>query len=481
MFGRITSSLALAVSVSALTGCVSADALGVDYEGADLYHGFTLLDPETRSITEGAYLMVRDGVILETGSGAPPVSVPDERRHDLSGVYALPGLVDGHAHLTAGPHRMRVVDGQPVLSMDSVDEITQFHARIALAFGVTTVRNPAGNPVANAAYDARVRAGDWIGPDAFHAGAAIAPPPLGGDAFVYPQNEAEWQAEAERQAALGMTYLKLYTQLSPEEIETGVRVAHQHGLKAIAHLDGVSWTYAIQAGVDGLEHALPTSADLIEPDLRAEFEASRSGTKYTYRWFELANFDGPLVREMVERAVERQVVTNMTLVVNELQFNADRLDDIYPPSDRAYEHPETSAQMLQFLKIGAATWSAEDFERARAVMPKTLEFARRLHGAGALMLIGSDGHGGGPLFIRELELHVEAGIPLWEVLFMATSGAADIMGIAERTGRVLVGREADVVFLSANPLEDISNVGAVHAVLNNGEFHLAATLLGDSK
>ena len=54
-------------------------------------------------------------------------------------------------------------------------------------------------------------------------------------------------------------------------------------------------------------------------------------------------------------------------------------------------------------------------------MPKVLAFARMLHEAGVPMMIGTDA-GGGVMFDRELELHREAGIPVWDVLRMVTSG-----------------------------------------------------------
>ncbi len=37
---------------------------------------------------------------------------------------------------------------------------------IVVAFGVTTVRNPCGDPQANARYDRMVATGQWLGPEA---------------------------------------------------------------------------------------------------------------------------------------------------------------------------------------------------------------------------------------------------------------------------------------------------------------------------
>lgn len=470
-----------ALAASLLLG-VTACATVEPTPSGDLYYGFTLIDPATERRIENAYVLVVDDQIAEVGSGAPPSRLRPNSSHDLSGSYALPGFVDAHAHITAGPHRLEMRNGAPAVTIESDDEITRFQARVALAFGVTTVRNPGGDPAANARYDANIASGVWVGPEALHAGAVIQPPPFAGNAFAYPQNETEWQAEAARQAALGMTYFKLYQSLTEEEVATGIRAAHAHGLQAIAHLDGVSWTRAIELGVDGLEHALPTSPDLLEPEPRAQYVAALGqDSTFMYRWFELVDFDGPLMQEMIAAVARESVSINLTLVVNELLYNIDRLDEILPEDERVYMHPETLQASIRFLVAGAAGWTEEDYIRARAAMPRVLELAWRLHRAGAPMMIGTDGGGGGPSYARELELHAEAGIPVWDVLRMATSDAAAIMGLGERTGRLQPGFEADLVFLSGDPLGDLGNAAKVHAVMTDGDFMLSSVLLESTR
>jgi hypothetical protein len=363
------------------------------------------------------------------------------------------------------------------LTMESDDRITQHNARIALARGVTTVRDPGGDPDANARYDRMVAAHAWLGPEARHAGAVIEPPPFTGGMFVYPRTEAEWQAEAKRESDLGMTYFKLYTDLSEDELATGIRVAHEHGLKAIAHLNRVSWTRAIELGIDGLEHALPTSPDLLEPAARATYVAGLGpDSKFTYRWFELADYDGPLIRNLVDLLATRKIATDMTLVVNELIYNTDDLERVIPPAEMRDALPEQMQAALAELRSSAAGWTPDDYARARAVMSKVLAFARMLHDAGVPMMIGTDG-GGGAYYARELELHVAAGIPVWDVLRMATSATADIMGMGNRIGRIARGYEADLAILDADPVADIRAAAQVYGVLNNGELLRSSELL----
>lgn len=441
-----------------------------------LFRNVTLIDPATRRRVPNAFVLVRAGRIARIGRGKPPRIAQDVRQVDLGGRYLLPGFIDAHAHITgSGLQKVEVRAGEMRITMESDDASMRRNARIALSRGVTTVRDPGGDPAAAVRYDTRIRSGAWAGPEALHAGAIVEPPPFGGSMFVYPRTTAEWDAEAARQAALGMRYFKLYSSLTETELERGIKAAHRHGLKAIAHLNAVSWTRAAALGIDGLEHALPTSADLLTAQARAHYVA-RPDSTFLYRWFELVDFDAPEFKAMLQLLAKRRIATNMTLVVNELVYGIDDLDSVFPVSERIGADPEVLKQLLANLRASAAGWSKQDFARAKAVMPKVLEFARRIHRAGIPMMIGTDA-GGGIFFARELALHRSAGIAAWDVLRMATSQAADILGIGNRTGRIRTGYEADFVILDHDPLTDITAAASVHAVVVDGRMLRPADLI----
>ena len=50
----------------------------------------------------------------------------------------------------------------------------------------------------------------------------------------------------------------------------------------------------------------------------------------------------------------------------------------------------------------------------------------------------------------------------------ATSVGAELLQISDRTGTVTVGKEADLVVVPDNPLEDIRSVQDVVLVISNG-------------
>jgi imidazolonepropionase-like amidohydrolase len=463
-------SLALICGATMLAGCALHPAAE-----ADLYYGFTLVNPDNRTETPSSWLVVREGKIARIGKGTPP-SGEYRQRHDMAGLYALPGLIDAHAHLVAGPYVIRTANGAVTLDIAAADKYSRFNAAIALAFGITTVRNPGGSTEAAARYDAMRASGDWIGPQALHAGRVIEPPPMSGQSIAYPKSRAEWDAEAARQKAAGMTYFKLYHDLTEAELAEGVRAATAHGVIPIAHLEAVSWAKAAELGVRQIEHTLPISADLLAPEQRTKYKPNTPPSYGYFQWFELADLDGPLVRGMVRTLLDKDVVVTPTLLGQDVVSHADDLTAIFPPQELQYYQPESFASAKANYDALAKLWKPQDFAAARADWPKILAFVKRLHDSGVKLMIGTDGTGGGPVYARELRDMAMSGIPAWDVLRMATSGNADLMGLAA-TGRIAAGKEADLVFLRADPVTDVGNVRQVATVVSDGKAYAFSELV----
>ena len=60
----------------------------------------------------------------------------------------------------------------------------------------------------------------------------------------------------------------------------------------------------------------------------------------------------------------------------------------------------------------------------------------------------------------------------FEALQTATTVAADLLRVADRTGRLQAGYEADLVVVNDNPLEDIRAVQDVVLVMSNGRMSI---------
>jgi imidazolonepropionase-like amidohydrolase len=105
-----------------------------------------------------------------------------------------------------------------------------------------------------------------------------------------------------------------------------------------------------------------------------------------------------------------------------------------------------------------------------------------LHRAGVPLLVGSDSLDPfvfpGDSFHHELAELVRAGFTPMEALQASTQGAARFLGREKELGTVERGHAADLVLLSANPVEDIGNTRKIWAVIRNGGYYDRAALDG---
>jgi imidazolonepropionase-like amidohydrolase len=104
-----------------------------------------------------------------------------------------------------------------------------------------------------------------------------------------------------------------------------------------------------------------------------------------------------------------------------------------------------------------------------------------MHRAGVPFMAGTDTAPGvyimpGFSLHDELANFVEAGFTPMEALQTATSNPAKFLGIESSFGSIETGKTADLVLLSANPLDDIRNTQKINCVLANGRLFDRAAL-----
>ncbi len=75
-----------------------------------------------------------------------------------------------------------------------------------------------------------------------------------------------------------------------------------------------------------------------------------------------------------------------------------------------------------------------------------------------------------PLFVREAELLVSAGLTPLQSIQAATLTPADLLGFAGRLGKIAVGYQADMVAVPADPIQDISALRDIRTVVVGGEI-----------
>ncbi|MGE5245175.1 MAG: amidohydrolase family protein [Betaproteobacteria bacterium] len=112
-------------------------------------------------------------------------------------------------------------------------------------------------------------------------------------------------------------------------------------------------------------------------------------------------------------------------------------------------------------------------EQAAARIAWQNAVTRRAADLGIPIVAGTDGllepRGGLPTLHDELVQEVTgAGLTPMQALVSATSNAAKAIGVDRERGSIEPGKLADIVLLSANPLDDIRNSRAIRYVIEGG-------------
>ena len=353
---------------------------------------------------------------------------------NLTGKYVIPGLFDMHAHVAG------------VRKNSYNQNFSENALEMLLDYGITTIRNPAGPTNQSIALKHNVSEGNIEGPEIFTAGRLLNGPQIA-IPFVEKQISTEEQAreEVRYQAAAGVDYVKLYVGLPPNLVKAAIDEAHSQGIGVIGHLYMTTWTYAANLGIDALAHGVPVNPFLLPSgDKREQFLENNGGPFDHFLWLDLVDLNSTEIEEMVNALVENDIPVDPTLSIYEAMLKGDTHDDhFYDPQNQ-----------LRWAKV--------------------LKLTKIMYDNGVQILSGSDipnfGLIPGASLHNELELLVEAGIKPLEVIEIATNNGATALGIDERVGTIQPEKQADMIVLSANPVENISHSKEIEAVLVDGRF-----------
>ncbi len=344
--------------------------------------------------------------------------------------------------------------------------------------GVTTVRDPGGDAATLVQLRDEIASGTRAGPRMRVAGSVIDRTAFAG-LTVQITDEASLRAEVRRQAEAGVDMVKLYVTLTPDLIAAGVDEAHRQGIPAVAHTLLTTWTDAARAGLDGIVHILPGSAELLPAERRAQFAQEMAGTQFLFTWFEHVDLDSAEIREMIDALVKHEVTVDPTLVMWETIVRGDD-DAVIHSADLRLAAPSMVENWRSSFTMNPG-WQATDFERGRAAFGQALAFARLLHVSGVVLTAGTDANNpwvvAGASLHRELELLVQAGIPPLEVISIATRNGAQVLGLLDEVGTIEVGKVADVLLLGSDPALDISATRDIVTVIQGGRVLDHAGLL----
>jgi len=411
----------------------------------------TLINPATNEVTTDAYVEIISGKIIGVGKTDDLKADPAVRIVDYGGKYVIPGLIDTHGHTFGGvTYRYTTCE---------------YHPAFYLAAGVTTVRSPGSmEPEGDFALRNRIDSGRLAGPRYFHSGEYVEQDPVTVRWMQPVTTQEEARLKIDQMILKGATSIKLYAAIGEDIMRDAVAYGHAYGVKVISHIGEVTYKQAIEAGIDELFHGI-----IAMPDVVPETVDTRNTVQY---YTHLANLDmgQPVFREIAELAAKYSVVITPTLDV----MAPVETDSEFMAAQKRYYTPEAWAKLQERSAKPLLPHGAE-------ILEKNIEFVRIAHEAGCILTTGTDivGFSCLPGFSlrREMELFAEAGIEPVEILKAATSDAAYALGRSDQLGSIEPGMLADCVILNENPLESISNVAAVHAVIKGGVIYDPEDLL----
>ena len=408
---------------------------------------------------ERAAVAIEDGRIAAAG---PAADVPEPEGAEViegEGLWAVPGLIDTHVHLElVGPETLPLF----------------------LALGLTTIRDLGG------ALDLLVRArrdleAGAVGPRLLFTGPMVDGEPPTFPTLVRPTSDAEAAVRAvQEDLDAGADAIKLYTTLPLESLR---RCIEQVGgrVPVTGHLGRTLASEAMEAGINGLEHALLTPYNDLAPDeLRTAPDETMMSPSF---WPKLnegwrrADLASEKARRWIDLLVERDVSLCPTLTVGA---------GLEPDEEEMRYAPRVAERWLEATRQREAQrLPPEARERVRQVHVKLQELVGRVHQAGGRVVAGTDTGAvrslvPGFALHRELSFLSSAGLSNMEVLRAATARAAEALRRPD-LGTIEGGKRADLLLLRRNPLEDLGALREIERIVHDGRVFDPAELLAQAR
>jgi imidazolonepropionase-like amidohydrolase len=418
----------LALAVFLIGGNSNADTL---------IHAGRLIDG--KSDTAATEMTIRvDGTQIKAIESGYTTAGPGDSVIDLKSHTVLPGLMDMHVHLTSEYSRDSRLNRFITNEADYAIDATMY-AKRTLEAGFTVVRNLGDAFNVTVALRKAIENGDVPGPRIFTAAKAIgttgghADPTNGWAEHIVGDpgpkqgviNGADDARKAVRQRYKdGADWIKITAtggvlsvakngdnpQFTDEELKAVVDTAADYGLRVAAHAHGTEgMKRAVIAGVASIEHGTYMDAEVMRL-------MKKNGTYYV-----------------------------PTIMAGAWVAEKAKVDGFFPELVRP---------------------------KAAAIGPVIKSTFAAAYKAGVPIVFGTDtgvsAHGDNA---QEFALMVEAGMPPMMAIKSATSVAAKFLRIDDTNGTLEPGKQADVVAVPGNPLDDITAMQRVNFVMKAGEVY----------
>ena len=329
---------------------------------------------------------------------------------DLNGMVLLPGFIDAHTHIR---------------SLDA--------AKRAMESGVTTARSASTPNYQDVAIREMVKASQFIGPDIAAAGLFVTP------------NLGETILADTR---LGVLKDGIH---SENALRTIVRVNADHGVDFIK-------TRGTERA--GLPHTDPRKQTYTEAQLKIIVDEAKK-----YDIPVMAHAHGDEGGYAAIKAGVRSIEHGTYLSEKSLKLMKKMGTYLVP----------TFTTVVDLTEPGGDYDNPVLFIRGQHMLPALENTVKMAYDLGIKIVTGADtGYGPNSTTRVGMEItnFVRLGMKPMDAIQSATIVGAELLQISNKTGTVEVGKEADLIVVTKNPLEDIRTIQDVVFVMSNGQIGL---------
>ena len=409
----------------------------------------SVFDPQSGKMLPEQTIVIRGTQIVRVAGADDVGDLPaDAIRIDGRGKFALPGLIDAHVHV------VHVLDFAHVTG----DEVLPLY----LAAGVTSIRSTGDELVAATLVARFAAAHPESSPRVFTCSPLLdADPPIHRDIGRAVTDPAQVPAIFDDLERWNVTTVKIYARTARPVGRAIIKEGHRRGLFVTAHLGSYSAQHAVADGIDGLEHIWSVFNYVIPPEVTKQ--PGHRGR------LDLSN---PICESLVAELAKRKTYVDPTLAVFRNMI-------LLPDVPEVRDHPDNALVPQRLREFWPVYLNRTGCPQGGPLADRRREFAKfqeltgKLYRAGVPLLVGTDSPEPqvppGFSLHQELEMLVESGLPPAAALRAATLTNATVLGEQERLGSVVAGKVADIVLLTANPLDNIRNTRRIELVIHRGQ------------
>jgi Amidohydrolase family len=466
LLGRVLGAVCAAASASVVRAQAPRDAPVIALTRV------TLVDPARDAPQPDATIVIQGQRIVAAGPRRAVAIPRGARVIDASGKYVIPGLWDMHTHVA-----------QPVAPGVELETGAAYFFPLFIAYGVTGVRDMAGDLTTLRRWRGEIEQGARLGPRLIITGEKLGKGPVVPGAPFPIEDASDVQRSVQGLKDSGAAFVKLHV-IRRDLIGQLMRSASALGMPVAGH---VEIDYSVRdlalARLHSVEHldGVLLAANRDEAKLRVALQRNARLSL----WHRL------LVKVGLRQAI---AFPDVAMLAGYSAARADSLFDLFRRTDTwhcptlrllgaLYHQTDPSLRLAAdslLLREVRDSWNgfiSAPFEATHpraGVYPKLQEAVQAMARRGVGILAGTDTPGlsavPGRSLHEELGLLVSAGLTPREALRAATTGPAQYLGARDSLGTIRAGAVADLVLLDSDPLVDITNTRRIRAVFARGQY-----------